>query len=206
MAASQKLFASAATGRPGSGLARGAGRRGGRTSRQLAARLSRKHARRLRGAAGQGGARCGCRDPRAAESAALFRSGTRAAACCRANPATQDLIEAARQGGDLAALLAELLGVDGKMAAQILDDESGAALAVACKGASLDRASFFRTGAAGAAGPRPRPRLCGAGCLRQCARQRSHPRAARTGVSDSARASALALKSLRRGLRAARAS
>lgn len=54
----------------------------------------------------------------------------------------QDLIAAARQGGDLAGLLAKLLGVDGKMAAQILDDESGAALAVACKGASLDRASF----------------------------------------------------------------
>ncbi|HEX4028395.1 MAG TPA: hypothetical protein VHX18_12315 [Rhizomicrobium sp.] len=56
--------------------------------------------------------------------------------------ATQGLIETARHGGDVPALLAERLGVDGQMAAQILDDETGAALAVACKGASLDRAAF----------------------------------------------------------------
>lgn len=54
----------------------------------------------------------------------------------------RDLILMARQGGDVTGLLAGLLGVDSKMAAQILDDESGAALAMACKGASLDRATF----------------------------------------------------------------
>jgi hypothetical protein len=56
--------------------------------------------------------------------------------------AAQGLIEMARQGGDLAGIVAERLGVEGQMAAQILDDETGAALAVACKGASLDRAAF----------------------------------------------------------------
>jgi hypothetical protein len=56
--------------------------------------------------------------------------------------ATQSLIETARQGGDVAGVLAGVLGLDNKMAAQILDDETGAALAVACKGASLDRATF----------------------------------------------------------------
>jgi hypothetical protein len=56
--------------------------------------------------------------------------------------AGQVLVETARQNGDLAAALSENLGVDAKMAAQILEDESGAALAVACKGASLDRATF----------------------------------------------------------------
>jgi hypothetical protein len=55
---------------------------------------------------------------------------------------TQGLVETARQGGDVAPVLAEKLGVDAKMAAQILDDETGAALAVACKGASLDRPTF----------------------------------------------------------------
>jgi hypothetical protein len=54
----------------------------------------------------------------------------------------RELVEAARQGGDLASVLAENLGVDPQMAEQILKDESGAALAVACKGASLDRATF----------------------------------------------------------------
>lgn len=54
----------------------------------------------------------------------------------------QDLIDAARQGGDLARLLAEKLGVDIKVAMHVLEDESGAALAIACKGASLDRATF----------------------------------------------------------------
>jgi hypothetical protein len=56
--------------------------------------------------------------------------------------ATHGLIETARQGGDLVPVLAACLGVDAKMAGQILDDETGAALAVACKGASLDRAAF----------------------------------------------------------------
>jgi hypothetical protein len=55
---------------------------------------------------------------------------------------TQGLIETARRGGDIVPALAERLGVDAKMAAQILDDETGAALASACKGANLDRAAF----------------------------------------------------------------
>jgi hypothetical protein len=38
--------------------------------------------------------------------------------------------------------LSETLGVDQAMARQVLDDETGAALAVACKGAGLDRAAF----------------------------------------------------------------
>ncbi len=45
-------------------------------------------------------------------------------------------------GEALETALAENLGVDAVMAKQILDDESGAALAVACKGASLERATF----------------------------------------------------------------
>jgi hypothetical protein len=56
--------------------------------------------------------------------------------------AAQSLIEAARQGKELPATLAQSLGVDDRMAAQILDDETGAALAVACKGANIDRAAF----------------------------------------------------------------
>ena len=55
---------------------------------------------------------------------------------------TQGLIETARQGGDIVPILAEQLGVDATTAAQFLDDETGAALAMACKGASLDRAAF----------------------------------------------------------------
>jgi hypothetical protein len=55
--------------------------------------------------------------------------------------AGQALVEAARLGG-LEKTLAESLGVDTVMARQILDDETGAALAVACKGASLERAAF----------------------------------------------------------------
>ena len=56
--------------------------------------------------------------------------------------ATQDLVETARTGGDLVPILADRLGVDQKMATQILDDETGGALAVACKGAGLDRSTF----------------------------------------------------------------
>ena len=55
---------------------------------------------------------------------------------------TQILIAAARVGAHLPDLLAQSFGVDEKMALQILDDETGAALAVACKGASIDRAAF----------------------------------------------------------------
>ena len=54
----------------------------------------------------------------------------------------QALIEAARAGEPLPTVLAHSLGVDDKMAMQILDDETGAALAVACKGANIDRAAF----------------------------------------------------------------
>jgi hypothetical protein len=54
---------------------------------------------------------------------------------------SQALIEAARLGG-LEEALAASLGVDARMAKQILEDESGAALAVACKGAAIDRAAF----------------------------------------------------------------
>jgi hypothetical protein len=56
--------------------------------------------------------------------------------------ASQTLIEAARAADRLPAALAQSLGVDDKMAQHILDDESGAALAVACKGANIDRAAF----------------------------------------------------------------
>ena len=52
------------------------------------------------------------------------------------------LIEAVRRGEGLETALAESLSVDDKMAVQILDDESGAALAVACKGANIERAAF----------------------------------------------------------------
>lgn len=52
------------------------------------------------------------------------------------------LVAEARQGGNVAGLLARHLGVDGATARQIVDDETGNALAVACKGAGLDRAAF----------------------------------------------------------------
>jgi len=55
---------------------------------------------------------------------------------------SEPLIEAARSGRDLAAILAEYLGVGSRIARQILDDASGAKLAVACKGACIDRATF----------------------------------------------------------------
>lgn len=52
------------------------------------------------------------------------------------------LIEKARASANLASLLAEKLGVDGKVADEILRDDSGTSLAVACKGALIDRAAF----------------------------------------------------------------
>jgi hypothetical protein len=55
---------------------------------------------------------------------------------------SQPLIEAARSGQNLATALAESLGVDKTVANRILDDESGAKLAVACKGAHMERAAF----------------------------------------------------------------
>ncbi len=59
-------------------------------------------------------------------------------------PASLVLIEIARKGDNDGVVknLSEALGVDEAMARQILDDESGAALAVACKGSGLDRAAF----------------------------------------------------------------
>jgi hypothetical protein len=58
--------------------------------------------------------------------------------------AGQILVGAARKGDNdgVVKTLADALGVDEAMARQILDDESGAALAVACKGSGLDRAAF----------------------------------------------------------------
>ena len=56
--------------------------------------------------------------------------------------ASQKLIEAARSGENLAPALATSLGVDRLLADTILQDESGARLAVACKGACMDRAVF----------------------------------------------------------------
>lgn len=55
---------------------------------------------------------------------------------------SQGLIEAARTGENLCGALAKSLGVDGKTAAGILADESGAKLAVACKGAQIERSAF----------------------------------------------------------------
>lgn len=55
---------------------------------------------------------------------------------------TQNLIEAARGGENLSAILAESLGVDDAKVREILDDRTGSALAVACKGAHFDRATF----------------------------------------------------------------
>lgn len=52
------------------------------------------------------------------------------------------LVDVARRGGDLAQALAENLGLHHAIAAQILDDASGVSLALACKGAHLDRATF----------------------------------------------------------------
>jgi hypothetical protein len=56
--------------------------------------------------------------------------------------ASQKIIAAARTGDALVDVLAQSLGVDDAMARQILDDDSGGALAVACKGANIDRAAF----------------------------------------------------------------
>ena len=56
--------------------------------------------------------------------------------------ASQSLIQAARTGKDLVSALSERLGVSGRIARDILQDQSGAKLAVACKGSHMDRASF----------------------------------------------------------------
>lgn len=56
--------------------------------------------------------------------------------------ATPSLIEAARSGDDLVEILAQCLDVGCRTAQDILRDPSGAKLAVACKGACMDRATF----------------------------------------------------------------
>jgi len=55
---------------------------------------------------------------------------------------SQALVVAARNGENLTTQLAECLGVNGATAQQILDDMSGTALATACKGAHINRATF----------------------------------------------------------------
>ncbi|HEX4635409.1 MAG TPA: DUF2336 domain-containing protein [Rhizomicrobium sp.] len=55
---------------------------------------------------------------------------------------SQLLIEAARTGRELTGALAQSLGVGGRIAHDILEDESGAKLAVACKAACMDRTVF----------------------------------------------------------------
>jgi hypothetical protein len=57
-------------------------------------------------------------------------------------PGAQALIAAARKGEQLTPLLAGFLGVDIHVAGDILSDESGFSLAIAAKGAGLDRAAF----------------------------------------------------------------
>jgi hypothetical protein len=52
------------------------------------------------------------------------------------------LIAAAREGAPVVSRLAETLGLDESRAAEILKEESGEALAIACKGAGLSRAAF----------------------------------------------------------------
>ena len=52
------------------------------------------------------------------------------------------LIEKARASANLVSVLAESLCVSEKVADEILADASGASLAVACKGALIDRAAF----------------------------------------------------------------
>jgi len=54
----------------------------------------------------------------------------------------QALIDAARAGENLVTTLADALGVDVQMAAHMLEEESGAMLAIACKGAQIERAAF----------------------------------------------------------------
>jgi hypothetical protein len=52
------------------------------------------------------------------------------------------LIEAARHGGDIAAPLAEALGLDAFNTGEILKEATGEALAIACKGAGLSRLAY----------------------------------------------------------------
>jgi hypothetical protein len=52
------------------------------------------------------------------------------------------LLDAVRDADDLESRLAENLGLDAAMARQVLDDDTGMALAAACKGANINRATF----------------------------------------------------------------
>lgn len=52
------------------------------------------------------------------------------------------LIDAARQGAALLPRLAETLALDDGRAAEILNEETGEALAIACKGAGIARAAY----------------------------------------------------------------
>jgi hypothetical protein len=54
----------------------------------------------------------------------------------------RNVIELVRSGEDIITALADSAGLDKSKAAQILADPSGRALAVACKGAGLNRAAF----------------------------------------------------------------
>ena len=57
-------------------------------------------------------------------------------------PQDRVLVEAARAGQAVAARIARALGIGEKLACEILCDESGHALAVACKALGLNRAAF----------------------------------------------------------------
>lgn len=52
------------------------------------------------------------------------------------------LVEAARDGGDVAAALADVLGIEDAVAQTILADPSGEKLALACKAGGVERAAF----------------------------------------------------------------
>jgi hypothetical protein len=54
----------------------------------------------------------------------------------------RDLVEIARDGGDIAASLAQALNLPHARAGEILSDPSGLALAIACKSLRLSRAAF----------------------------------------------------------------
>jgi len=56
--------------------------------------------------------------------------------------AVTPLIAAAREGSGVVARLAETLGLDEARATEILNEETGEALAIACKGAGLSRAAY----------------------------------------------------------------
>jgi hypothetical protein len=54
----------------------------------------------------------------------------------------QPLVQAAREGAPLTEQLAETLGLDAPRAAEILNEDSGEALAIACKGAGISRTVY----------------------------------------------------------------